>query len=169
MRKEGLDALLLTTEANVRYVTGFHMPFWFSPTRPWFIVVPAAGQPIAVVPTIGEDALSRSRVARVVSWPAPRPEDDGVLDLLAVLSGLPKTSGQIGAELGPEMTVRMPLVDLDRLKEELATTGRVIVDDRKIMLRTRLISLVSRSRRRMQLAAPSPRHTPNCRWCSERA
>ena len=27
--------------------------FWESPTRPWFVVVPAAGDPIAVIPEVG--------------------------------------------------------------------------------------------------------------------
>ena len=41
----GLAALLLTTEPDVRYFTGFLTRFWESPTRPWFLVVPAAGDP----------------------------------------------------------------------------------------------------------------------------
>ncbi|HEX9584915.1 MAG TPA: aminopeptidase P family N-terminal domain-containing protein, partial [Gammaproteobacteria bacterium] len=41
MRAQRFDALLLTTEADVRYFTGFHTQFWESPTRPWFTVVPA--------------------------------------------------------------------------------------------------------------------------------
>ena len=36
MAREGIDALLLTTEAEVRYFTGFLTRFWESPTRPWF-------------------------------------------------------------------------------------------------------------------------------------
>ena len=53
MAKLGIDALLLTTEPEVRYFSGFHTLFWQSPTRPWFIYVPKIGKPIAVIPEIG--------------------------------------------------------------------------------------------------------------------
>ena len=50
MTDEGVKALLLSTEPEVRYFTGFLTPFWQSPTRPWFVVVPREGRPIAVIP-----------------------------------------------------------------------------------------------------------------------
>jgi len=53
MGSSGLDAMLLTTEADVRYFTGFLTQFWQSPKRPWFVVVPVEGKPVAVIPEIG--------------------------------------------------------------------------------------------------------------------
>ncbi|MEO0504484.1 MAG: aminopeptidase P family N-terminal domain-containing protein, partial [Pseudomonadota bacterium] len=53
MQAHDLDALLLTTPQDVFYVTGFLTRFWESPARPWFILVPATGAPIAVIPAIG--------------------------------------------------------------------------------------------------------------------
>jgi Xaa-Pro aminopeptidase len=53
MADSGLDAMLLTTEADIRYFTGFLTQFWQSPKRPWFVVVPVEGKPIAVIPEIG--------------------------------------------------------------------------------------------------------------------
>ncbi len=50
MAENDISALLLTTEAEVRYYTGFLTRFWESPTRPWFVVLPASGAPIAVIP-----------------------------------------------------------------------------------------------------------------------
>ena len=44
MAAEDLDALLLTTAPEVRYFSGFLTRFWESPTRPWFLIVPAFGQ-----------------------------------------------------------------------------------------------------------------------------
>jgi Xaa-Pro aminopeptidase len=53
MQRAELSALLLTTEAEVRYYTGFLTRFWESPTRPWYVIVPALGKPIAIIPSIG--------------------------------------------------------------------------------------------------------------------
>ena len=41
MEADEIDALLLMTEPDVRYFTGFLTQFWQSPTRPWFLLVPA--------------------------------------------------------------------------------------------------------------------------------
>ena len=53
MAQAGLDALLLCSEPEVRYFTGFLTQFWQSPTRPWFVIVPKGAKPIAVIPEIG--------------------------------------------------------------------------------------------------------------------
>ena len=62
MRAGQLDALLLTTEPEVRYFTGFHTQFFESPTRPWFVVVPATSKPIAVIPEIGATGMQLSLI-----------------------------------------------------------------------------------------------------------
>lgn len=49
MNAAGLSALLLTTETDVRYFTGYLTRFWESPTRPWFLILPAVGKPVAVI------------------------------------------------------------------------------------------------------------------------
>ena len=48
LAKAGLAGMLLMSEQELRYFTGFHTLFWQSPTRPWFIFVPAAGKPVAL-------------------------------------------------------------------------------------------------------------------------
>jgi len=143
MRDNMIDALLLTTEANVRYFTGYHSPFWHSPTRPWFVVVPSTGQPVAVIPTIGEDAFNRNGFVDVVTWPAPRPEDDGISDLVRVLTNITGPSGQIGAELGPEMVVRMPIQDFDQLRMTLTHHNLTIVDAGLLLQQMRVIKSTS--------------------------
>ena len=42
MREQRIDAILLTTEPEVRYVTGFFTQFWESPTRCWLVPAAAA-------------------------------------------------------------------------------------------------------------------------------
>ncbi|OIN12312.1 M24 family metallopeptidase [Oceanisphaera psychrotolerans] len=104
-----LDAMIFTTEPNVRYFTGFHSQFWQSPTRPWFVVVPAEGKPIAIIPEIGAKGMSQTWIDTVITWPAPRPEDDGISLVANTLNTLPNRHGRVGATLGIESHLRMPV------------------------------------------------------------
>ena len=52
MTVEDLAGILLMTEPEVRYFSGFHTQFWQSPTRPWFLFIPADKKPIAVLSLI---------------------------------------------------------------------------------------------------------------------
>jgi len=47
-----LGALFLTMEAHHMYFTGMNSEFWSSPSRPYYLVIPAEGKITAVVPTI---------------------------------------------------------------------------------------------------------------------
>ena len=120
MAQAGLDAILLTTPADVFYVTGFLTRFWESPARPWFVVVPAAGPPVAVIPEIGAALMGRTWIADIRTWPSPDPEDDGVGLLADALGELTARTGRIGVPSGPETHVRMPLRDLRRLERAIA-------------------------------------------------
>lgn len=115
-----MDGIVLSTPQNFRYFSGFDSQFWESPTRPFFIVVPRAGAPIAVVPSIGGPAMDTTWVTDVRTWPAPRPEDDGVSLMDSVLGGLPRRFGRIGWEMGRESIIRMPIVDFDRLRADIS-------------------------------------------------
>ena len=53
MSEKKLDALLITSPHNFRYFTGFDSYFWESPTRPWFLIIPANKEPIAAIPSSG--------------------------------------------------------------------------------------------------------------------
>ncbi|MFC2967580.1 M24 family metallopeptidase [Acidimangrovimonas pyrenivorans] len=120
MKASGLDALLVTTEADLRYLTGFLTRFWESPTRPWFAVLPAKGAPIAVIPGIGAELMATTWIADIRTWPAPRPGDDGVGLLAEVLAGLVPASGAVGLPMGPASQLRMPLADFKTLRHRLA-------------------------------------------------
>src|SRR3569623_1963103 len=58
MAAHQFDALLLTAPANIRYFSGFDSQFWESPTRPWFIIVPLSGKPVAIIPEIGAPEMA---------------------------------------------------------------------------------------------------------------
>ena len=121
MAEGSIDALLLTTDPDVRYFSGFLTQFWQSPTRPWFLVIPSTGRPVAVIPEIGEPLMSRTWVDDIRTWPSPFPADEGVSLLAEVLAD----TATLGVLMGPETTLRMPLQDFARLQSILAETAFV--------------------------------------------
>lgn len=120
MADENLDALLVTTAPDIYYVTGFLTRFWESPTRPWFVVLPADAAPTAVVPSIGAALMATTWIKDIRTWHAPDPEDDGVALLAGALRELTPRRGRIGVPMGPETQLRMPLADFERLKSAIA-------------------------------------------------
>ena len=98
MASRDVAALLLTSEADVRYFTGFMTQFWQSPTRPWFVLLPASGKPIAVIPSIGVPLMRDCYVGDLRSWTSPAETDDGILTMGTqcplVKKMLPSTSRQ---------------------------------------------------------------------------
>lgn len=119
MDAQGLAGLLLMTEPDVRYFTGFHSLFWQSPTRPWFVFVPASGKPIAVIPEIGAELMRKSWITDIRTWSAPAPDDDGISLLTELLHPLAHQGAQIGVMKGHETALRMPLADWERLRAAL--------------------------------------------------
>jgi Xaa-Pro dipeptidase len=132
-----LDAVVVTAPPNWRYFAGFATQFWESPTRPWFLVLPRDGAPIAVIPTIGEPGVARTWVNDVRTWPAPRAEDDGVSLMTQVLGDLPRKFGRIGWEMGRESIIRMPVADFDRIRS--ACTGIEFTDASPLIWRLRMV------------------------------
>uniref|UniRef100_UPI004047100C M24 family metallopeptidase n=1 Tax=Yoonia sp. TaxID=2212373 RepID=UPI004047100C len=132
MAGAGLDALLLTTEADVRYFTGFLTRFWESPTRPWFLIVPTSRDPIAVIPTIGAALMAQTWTRDIRTWRSPDYDDDGVGLLAEALKGFPA----VGVPDGPETHVRMPLSNFKRLERQL---GGALRGDSGIMRALRMV------------------------------
>ena len=122
MQHHGLDALLLTTETNVRYFTGFLTRFWESPTRPWYLIIPPQGKPIAVIPSIGEALMNKTWVEDIRTWPSPDLKDDGISLLSDTLEEIAKNKN-IGIPSGPETYVRMPQTDLKKLSQNVKLTS----------------------------------------------
>ncbi|MGV8832532.1 MAG: M24 family metallopeptidase [Devosia sp.] len=125
MAEQDLDALMFSTEPEIRYFSGFLTPFWQSPTRPWFLVVPARGKPIAVIPEIGVPLMARTWLTDIRSWPAPLPQDDGVSLLADTLAEVCAGQGRIGMPMGPETILRMPLNDYQTLRARLGSSNFV--------------------------------------------
>ena len=134
MADRGIDALLLTTEPEVRYFTGYLTRFWESPARPWFLVVPASGDPVAVIPTIGAALMARSWITDIRTWRSPNYDDDGVGLLADTLRELGAT--KVATPMGLETHLRMPLDDFDMLQGAI---GSKIISDSGIIPALRMI------------------------------
>ncbi len=115
MAAEALHAILLTTEPEVRYFSGFQTLFWQSPTRPWFLLLPRTGEPVAVIPEIGEALMRQTWVKDIRTWSAPAPADDGISLLTELLAPYAESGRAIGLLKGHETRLRMPLGDYERL------------------------------------------------------
>ena len=127
MNEEKLDAILLTTEPNVRYFSGFLTQFWQSPTRPWFLIVPREGELIAVIPEIGRAGMESTWVNDIRTWGSPCPEDDGITLLAQALSEVTIRFGRIGMTLGQESHLRMPANNFKQMTEKISPTEIVDV------------------------------------------
>lgn len=134
MAERRIDALLLTTEPEVRYFTGYLTRFWESPARPWFLIVPSSGDPIAVIPTIGAALMSRSWITDIRTWQSPDYDDDGVALLHDTLDDL--GASRVATPMGLETHLRMPLDDFDRLQGLL---GAKIISDDSIIPALRMV------------------------------
>jgi Xaa-Pro aminopeptidase len=121
MAQAGLGALLLTTEPEIRYFTGFLTRFWESPSRPWFLILPVSGDPVAVIPSIGAALMGTTWISDIRTWAAPDPDDDGVTLLADTLREI---GGPVGVPDGPESHLRMPLGDFERVRRASALDWR---------------------------------------------
>lgn len=121
MASRDIAALLLTSEAEVRYFTGFMTQFWQSPTRPWFVLLPASGRPIAVIPSIGVPLMRDCYIDDLRSWASPAETDDGISLLAELIHDHVGNSGRLGLMMGRETSVRMPLADIEALHAQLDT------------------------------------------------
>jgi Xaa-Pro aminopeptidase len=137
MGEHNLEALLLTTEPEFRYFSGFLTQFWQSPTRPWFMVVPRHGKPIAVIPEIGASTMARTWIDDIRTWPSPAPQDDGVSLLSLTLKEAAGATGRIGLPMAQETHLRMPLADFDTIRA--ARNGAELVDATSVIRALRLV------------------------------
>jgi Xaa-Pro aminopeptidase len=157
MAARGIDCLFLTSEKNIRYVSGFHSQTWVSPTRSRFVLLPREGTPVAIAPNTNLPGFrATSWIEEVRGWAAPRPADDGVSLIIDALRTLVRPGGRIGAELGPEMRVEMPAADFARVREGLA--DRPFVDAGPILRPVRMVKStheISRVRQIGQIASES--------------
>lgn len=117
--RDNIDVLWLSTEADIRYVTGFLTQFWQSPTRPWYVLIPQTGKPVAVIPAIGEQCMRRTWVEDIRTWSSPDPVDDGVSLLTDAIVEFGGSDAKVGVPMSSETYVRSPINDIEKIKSQL--------------------------------------------------
>jgi Xaa-Pro dipeptidase len=128
MRQNKLGGMLISTEADMYYFTGFLSQFWQSPTRPWFAVIPLSGRPIAVIPEIGVNCMRNGFMQDIRSWSSPHSSDDGVSLLSETLVEVVQVAitehgaefANVGLNKGRETHLRMPLKDFESVTANLS-------------------------------------------------
>ena len=137
MATDDIDVLVLTQEHDIRYVTGFMTPFWQSPTRPWFVVVPRSGLPKAVIPTIGREVMNRCFTDAVHCFAAPSNTDEGVMLLGQVVRDCAGPTPVMGMMIGAETKLMMPLMDIEVLIDAIGQPE--LVDATEILRSARMV------------------------------
>ena len=121
MTEQRLDGLMVTSEPNLEYLSGFMTQFaWSSPTRPWYFILPREGDAVAVIPEIGlTNWTETSWCGNVLSWPSPTPDNEGLDLLSSAIGAITRRFGRFGVELGPETRLGMAPGDLLRLRDAI--------------------------------------------------
>jgi Xaa-Pro aminopeptidase len=156
MTRESLDGLLVTSETNVEYLSGFTTQFaWNTPTRPWYFLLRRNGRGLGVIPEIGlSNWLATSWAKDVLTWPSPRPENEGLDLLTKAIVGSRRRFGRLGVELGAESRLGMPAGDFLRLRRMIRPVR--MVDGSSLMRELRLVKSkaeIARIRHICQLAS----------------
>lgn len=113
------DALIVTSEANFNYFTGYVAAHpWVSYSRNLIAIMPRETPPALVVPAfLADEAASRSWIDRV--FPATEVGQAPIETLVTAFQELGLHDARIGAELGYELRLGISYLDFQRLQEAL--------------------------------------------------
>ncbi|SCB37674.1 M24 family metallopeptidase [Rhizobium hainanense] len=112
-----VDAVILASAPNVGYFTDLNDQFpWAVTSRAAFIMISLGGTMSVFLPEVMQTLWREDKPdATIVSWPSPRPGDEGITELAAAINRLPSRFGKIGFEIGPESRLQMTISDWTRL------------------------------------------------------
>lgn len=127
MDRTGVDALLLTSQTNVRYAAGFYEVGWIIPAFFYVVVIPRRDDlPAAVfVPEGDQIQAQASWIETVVRWDFPvgfytGKVGDSLVDALVGWFGqLGLSGGRLATELGSHARIGLSIEAFDRLRAEL--------------------------------------------------
>lgn len=138
MTEAKLDAIVITSEFNHRYLTGFTTQFWRSPTRPWYFVLPRVGEPAVIVPSQGvENTVRTSWVDTVLTFPSPNPENEGIDIVVDRLRKCEATFGRVGFEIGQESRMGITFTDFQRIIDRISPS--TVADAEGILRKARQV------------------------------
>lgn len=115
MAKNDVDALFFSSEANVRYLTGYTSHRWLQPTSPEYGILPREGDPVLILPTIEMDRAGthpwlRNLREATAGFPA------AIADVVREVGA---GRGRIAAELGSILRLCMTQADFGTLQANL--------------------------------------------------
>jgi Xaa-Pro aminopeptidase len=135
MAAAGLDALFLATGRNLLFLSGYPS-LELTLARPFYLVVPVRGEPVLLVHE-GRESEAR-RYSWITDVRAYRPLSVApVAELRSIVIDLGLRGGRLGAELGREQRLGMPVLELERVRAELAPTS--IEDAAEVLWSLRMI------------------------------
>src|SRR5688572_9764041 len=119
LERIGADAILVTSEANFNYFTGYIAAHpWVSYSRNLIAILPREGEPVMVIPEfLSEDARRQSWIEQV--YPSTDVGEAPVGTIAQALRDLGLENASIGAELGYEQRLGISYRDFERLREAL--------------------------------------------------
>ncbi len=136
MRAGGFDALLVTSEANHRYLSGHVTQSWLNKFRPVYMIVPLVGDPVIVALNSEVSVVRDTSFIRDIRSFVPSP-DLGVKELADAIGERGLGVGVIGCEFGTGQRLGMSLTGLHALERLLP--GARFVDAGDLFWRLRLV------------------------------
>ena len=131
------DALLITSEANFNYFTGYIAAHpWVSYSRNLLAILPRQGQPVLVIPEfLSAEARHESWIQQV--YPSTEVGEAPVATIASALRDLGLHNARIGAELGHEQRLGLSIRDFQRLQSAIPAAQFVDASDAIWALRMR--------------------------------
>ena len=138
LAEQGCAALLVTSEDNVQYLTGFKSPVWNNLTRPRYLIVPADGEPFLISSANYVVIIEETTwITDIRTWISPNPADDGISLVIDGLKSCLGSNKKIAAELGPQSRIEMPVGDFIRIQK--AFGDMQFIDGHALLMSHRVI------------------------------
>lgn len=141
MARQGLDALLVTSQRNYIYFTGHSathtLPHWFwnlSDARPFAAMLPRDREPFLVIHSIAAAFVEGCWIERRTVWTQ---EPFQAAHLVEALKEFGLTAGAIGCEFGEEQRLGLPLAAFFAVQEEMP--GLQWVDASRLLWDLRMV------------------------------